>query len=476
MAQKNREPITLKDFPIIELNIEDIRDDPTNPNVLTLEQQRGLEKSMMDFGRLKYIVVDQDNRVIDGTHRLEVEKAVGTKRIQVIQVNVKDEAERKLMRETLNLLHGTYDRTKQSEELLYLFENKRLDELAELLGKSNLEDFRQTISRNQAIDILNLNDDPENKSSLTGALSQKYGLPPFTVLDATSQRWRERKNKWLEFGLASHQGRDHVKYFNNKLLNYSLPTVSVYDPVLCEIMYRWFTPKQHSKVLDPFAGGTTRGVIASFLGHEYISVDLSQKQIDANEEQYEKLKHRMPRNHIKPQWLQGDSLELTNIIKDSNDSFDMLQTSPPYFLQEQYSKDEKDLNMIKSFDEFLDKYLKIIDESCKLLKQNGSFVVWNTTNTRDKNTGEVTNIIYEITNRFRKHGFMLLNDIILLRAIGSLQMMAPMHFKNKRYLGQRHENVMVYFRGRREEIPKIDQSITSTDVFYDEQNNPIASE
>ena len=59
MATKTKSEI--KDYPVIELNVNDIKKDATNPNVMTLEQSRGLEKSIVQFGSLKHIVVDQDN-------------------------------------------------------------------------------------------------------------------------------------------------------------------------------------------------------------------------------------------------------------------------------------------------------------------------------------------------------------------------------------------------------------------------------
>lgn len=126
--------------------VDEIKKDPTNPNVMTLEQSNGLEKSMIQFGRLKYIVVDQNNVLIDGEHRLEVEKAIGTKEVQVIKVEIKDEIDRKIIRETLNQLHGEYDKQKQSNELALIFENQRLDELAELLAKPK-EDLEKLITR-----------------------------------------------------------------------------------------------------------------------------------------------------------------------------------------------------------------------------------------------------------------------------------------------------------------------------------------
>lgn len=138
--------IDIKDYPIITLNVNDIKKDPSNPNNMTLEQMNGLEKSLTKFGRMKYIVVDQNNILIDGEHRLEVEKANGTESLQVIQVPVDNEIDRKMMRETLNQLHGEYNKEKQSSELLAIFESRRLDELSELLAQPK-QDFENLITK-----------------------------------------------------------------------------------------------------------------------------------------------------------------------------------------------------------------------------------------------------------------------------------------------------------------------------------------
>jgi 1-aminocyclopropane-1-carboxylate deaminase/D-cysteine desulfhydrase-like pyridoxal-dependent ACC family enzyme len=59
---------------------------------------------------------------------------------------------------------------------------------------------------------------------------------------------------------------------------------SIFDPVLCELAYRWFSAPGHT-VLDPFAGGSVRGLVAAMLGRRYIGNDLRAEQIDANREQ-----------------------------------------------------------------------------------------------------------------------------------------------------------------------------------------------
>lgn len=59
---------------------------------------------------------------------------------------------------------------------------------------------------------------------------------------------------------------------------------SIFDPVLCELIYRWFCPPG-GLVLDPFAGGSVRGIVAAKLGRRYVGIDLRPEQVAANEKQ-----------------------------------------------------------------------------------------------------------------------------------------------------------------------------------------------
>src|SRR6185437_9374410 len=54
---------------------------------------------------------------------------------------------------------------------------------------------------------------------------------------------------------------------------------SIFNPTLCELYYRWFTPKNGS-ILDPFAGGSVRGITASVLGRSYVGIDLRAEQLE----------------------------------------------------------------------------------------------------------------------------------------------------------------------------------------------------
>ena len=60
--------------------------------------------------------------------------------------------------------------------------------------------------------------------------------------------------------------------------------VSVFDPALCELIYNWYVPK-NGEILDPFCGGSVRGIVSNYLGYKYTGIDIRQEQIDSNREQ-----------------------------------------------------------------------------------------------------------------------------------------------------------------------------------------------
>ena len=65
---------------------------------------------------------------------------------------------------------------------------------------------------------------------------------------------------------------------------------SIFDPVLTELAYRWFSPPGGS-ILDPFAGGSVRGIVAAKLGRQYVGIDLRVEQVAANEGQWVAMNH-----------------------------------------------------------------------------------------------------------------------------------------------------------------------------------------
>ena len=124
----------------------------------------------------------------------------------------------------------------------------------------------------------------------SGPVAAEFGFSPFTVLDARGGEWQERKRSWLSVGIKSENGRT-AKAFNMGLQanpdngwqiedNKGSGT-SIFDPVLCECIYRWFSP-EGSQIVDPFAGGSVRGIVAAMMNRKYWGCDLRHEQVVEN--------------------------------------------------------------------------------------------------------------------------------------------------------------------------------------------------
>lgn len=93
---------------------------------------------------------------------------------------------------------------------------------------------------------------------------------------------------------------------------------SIFDPVLCEIAYRWWSaPGQ--LILDPFAGGSVRGIVAAALGRRYVGVDLRPEQVEANRAQWPGIKAQLGDGPTDPSAvppLAVDEIEGIRVVRD----------------------------------------------------------------------------------------------------------------------------------------------------------------
>ena len=147
-------------------------------------------------------------------------------------------------------------------------------------------------------------------------LREMFGENPFSILDTKSGQWQARKNQWKKLGIKSEIGRDAKTYHMQdwaKDKGRNVPSdTSIFDPVLCELMYKWYCPSGGA-ILDPFAGGSVRGIVANYLGFHYTGIDIRQEQVDSNREQALDI---LEVNN-QPQWYVGDSnVVLDNINKE----------------------------------------------------------------------------------------------------------------------------------------------------------------
>lgn len=268
-------------------------------------------------------------------------------------------------------------------------------------------------------------------------LRDRFIEPPFSVLDTKGGNWQRRKKLWKTIGIKSEIGRDATTFnmskWNDDKGNSKLPIdVSIFDPALCEVLYHWFCV-DGLEILDPFAGGSVRGIVANKLGFKYTGIDIRQEQIDSNREQAIDI---LEVNN-QPNWFVGDSNEVLNGF---NKEFDLVFSCPPYADLEVYSDLDGDISNM-DYKDFLIAYESIIDKSCKLLKKGGyaCFVVGEV---RDKK-GNYIGFVPDTINAFSKCGMNFYNEAILLNAIASASMRANGNMKSQK-LVKVHQNILIF--------------------------------
>jgi hypothetical protein len=155
-------------------------------------------------------------------------------------------------------------------------------------------------------------------------LQERFLIPPFSVLDARQGYWQDRKREWIDLGIKGELGRggadggcfgqdlikgenpnfgkpdgtlykasqvagfDHYRVKEGTRQETDARGTSVFDPVLCELVYRWFCPDRGT-ILDPFAGESTKGIVAAYLGFHYVGVELRCDQVAVNRLQADKI-------------------------------------------------------------------------------------------------------------------------------------------------------------------------------------------
>ncbi len=310
--------------------------------------------------------------------------------------------------------------------------------------------------------------EPVKPTVKAGPLAQRFTFPPLSVLNAREGVWQERKRAWLALGIKSEVGRgESILYGDsagvtepglNAYRNAKKPDAllfktasqarldeiqgnkgrsgtSIFDPVLTELLYRWFSPHGGS-ILDPFAGGSVRGIVAGALGRAYTGIELRPEQVAANEVQADTIT-----TAVRPRWVTGDS-GMARVLAPG--AYDMVMGCPPYGDLEVYSDLPGDLSAM-THECFLQAYRQIIDVAVGLLKPD-RFACFTVGDFRDKK-GHYRNFIGATVQAFLDAGCHYYNEAILVTAVGSLPIRVGKQFVAGRKLGRTHQNVLVFVKG-----------------------------
>lgn len=375
--------------------LEDLHKLEGNPRTIKKQDMERLKKSISDnpdyFEARPIILSDRTGElvIIAGNQRYEAAKALGLEQVPTFLLSGLTEEREKEIIIRDNVENGEWD----------------FDILANEWDTQELADWG-----------LDLDLAAGGGYDNCGSLNERFIVPPYSILDAKQKYWQDRKRSWIGLGIYSEEGRQsgllgegmqQLLNKSHKGNNTTLNGTSVFDPVLCEIVYKWFCTDNGS-VLDPFAGGSVRGIVAARTGHPYTGLELRSEQVDANKQQ---AKNILTPDDEPADWITGDSDKTLDMLKGE---YDLLFSCPPYADLEVYSDNPADLSNM-AYKQFKEAYRRIINKAVLHLKDN-RFAVFVVGEVRDaKNGGAYRGFVQDTVDAFIDSGCAYYNEIILAK-------------------------------------------------------------
>jgi len=188
-----------------KLKLEDLKPAPYNPRKIDERSMKALAESIKKFGDISGITFNKTTgNLVSGHQRLEVLKQkypdlkivdnviiAGGKKfpIRIVEWDIETE---KLANIAANsqYIAGEFDYPKL-EDILGELKLAKMDDIKLLRLDELLVDSRNSMAT-------------ETESE---KLSDRFLVPPFTILDARQGYWQDRKRAWLSLGIQSELGR-----------------------------------------------------------------------------------------------------------------------------------------------------------------------------------------------------------------------------------------------------------------------------
>lgn len=320
-------------------------------------------------------------------------------------------------------------------------------------------------------------DASRQNSAPESSLFDRFVVPPFSILDTRKGYWQDRKKKWydiigdmgesrndtlvtsleIKYKDLYQRTREHRKecglsfkeYIDKYVSQEDLEKeqakivaqgVSILDPVMAEIVCRWFG-QENGTAFDCFAGDSVFGFVAAHLGNDFTGIELRDKQAALNNERVEGMKAR---------YICDDGQNVAQHIEP--ESQDLLFSCPPYFDLEKYSDLPNDASNQGSYEDFIKILENAFTGAVSCLKQN-RFAAICVGDVRDKNTGFYYDFCGDIKRIFKENGMRLYNEIILVEQTASTALRAS-RYMDSRKVAKTHQHLLVFFKGDPKKIKK----------------------
>lgn len=394
------------------------------------QNKKRIRKSLTECGAGRSVLVDKDGCLIAGNGVYEQAEKMGIK-TRVVET---DGTELVVVKRTDI---GTED---DKRKLLALADNATSDNV-EWDMQNIAADFDVSVAEDWGIHI-DLSVD-ENGDGLhdNAALADRFVVPPFSVLDSRRGYWQNRKKLWRKLIGDNAESRENLIsggcMSNLGIYGMRVAGTSLLDPVLSEVICRWFGI-DGGTYFDTFAGDSVFGYVAAKLGNTFTGIELRQEQVDLNNSRTQGMSAK---------YICDDGQNVLEHIGAGTQ--DLFFSCPPYFDLEVYSDNENDASNQDTYESFMRIIENAFTGAIKCLKDD-RFAVIVCGDIRDKN-GAYYGFPDDIKRIFVNNGCVLYNELILVDPIGSAIYRAS-SYMTKRKVVKCHQNVLVFYKGNLKNI------------------------
>ena len=407
--------------------MEKINFDKKNYRKHSDKNKRMIRKSLKDCGAGRSVLVDADGYLIAGNGVYEQAQKLNIP-TRVVETDGSE----------LVVVKRTDLRTEDAKRKELALADNATSDSVEWDMQNIAEDFDISVAEDWGIDLGEdiATDDNNGNDSSNISLTDRFIVPPFSILDASRGYWHDRKKKWKSMIGDNAESRENklggFKYIEKYGMKCARQSTSILDPVLSEVILRWFGI-EGGTCFDTFAGDSVFGFVSSYLGYHFTGIELREEQVALNSARTK----GMPAKYIC-----DDGRNVLQHIDEC--SQDLFFSCPPYYDLEVYSDKSNDASNQETYEDFMAIIETAFAGAIKCLKQD-RFAVVVCGDVRDKN-GAYYCFPDDIKRVFVKYGCVLYNELILADPIGR-GIYTAARLMNTRKVYKRHQNVLVFYKG-----------------------------
>jgi hypothetical protein len=177
--------------------IRDLRPHPKNPKTHPEAQIVAVAAMIREFGFTRPVLIDDADMILAGHGATLSAERVGLEEVPVVVIRGLTDAQKLALvfSDNRSFELGGWD---ESLRLTGLTELKQLEYPLELAG-FNSSDLVMFVASAGAAGAA--------REQTLGNLAERFGIAPFTVLNAREGWWQDRKRAWLALGIQSELGR-----------------------------------------------------------------------------------------------------------------------------------------------------------------------------------------------------------------------------------------------------------------------------